>query len=223
MTTRFSSHLFDELIAPGASKFNQAEIPDMQDHHKEQKFWVNNFFLNSAVTIRYKSPLSAYATAYLRRAENAFVMHKLARDATLSLLSLPQMNPSHYARALLHWEGFLTQAAQGHNVLIRTIRDLISNEAFRAYRPGDGSIEQRLHSVYNALKHAEKRINNGQILPDSVSPVWMTNEGLRSTDTNLDWHETGEILDEMARWASGFQNPAGFADWLRRQPTDDRE
>lgn len=220
MTTRFSSHLFDELIAPGASKFNQAEIPDMQDRHKEQRFWVSNFFLNSVGGGRYKSPLSAYATAYLRRAESAFVMHKLARDATLSLLALPQMTPSHYARALLHWEGFLTQAAQGHNVLIRTIRHLASDEAFKAYQPGDGSIEQRLHAVYNALKHAEKRINNNQILPDSVSPVWMTNEGLRSTDANLTWHETRELLDEMARWADGLQNPEGFAEWLRQQSTD---
>jgi hypothetical protein len=223
VTTRFSAHLFDELIAPGASKFSHAEIPDTQNRHKEQRFWLNNFFLNSVVGGRYKSPLDAYVTAYLRRAESAFVMHTLAREATLNLLALPQMTPSHYARTLLHWEGFLTQAAQGHNVLIRMLRYLTSDESLKAYQSGDGSVEQRLHAVYNALKHAEKRINNNQIIPESVSPVWLTNEGLRSTDEILTWDETAELLDEMARWADGFQHPDGFAEWLRRRPADDEK
>ncbi|MPZ83174.1 MAG: hypothetical protein GEV28_23385 [Actinophytocola sp.] len=220
MTTRFNTQLFDELIAPGASQFNEAEIPDMQDRHENRRFWVTHLFLNSVASGRYKSPLNAYATAFLRRAEDAFVMHDLARDATLKLLTLPQMTPSHYARALLHWEGFLTQAAQAQHVLLRTIRHLSGDETHKVYQPGDGSVEQRLNAVHNALKHAEKRINNNQILPDSVSPVWMTNEGLQSTDANLTWPETGEVLDELARWADGLQNPSGFSEWLRGQSAD---
>lgn len=221
MTIRFSSHLFDELIAPDASKLTHVEIPDMKGRHKEQRFWVSNFFLNSVTRGRFKSPLNAYATSYLRRAESAFVMHDLARSATLDMLTLPQMTPSSYALALLHWEGFLTQAAQGHHILVRVIRDLTGDQAYKIYQPGDGSMEQRLHAVYNSLKHSEKRIYNNQILPGSVSAVWMTNGGLRSTDANVSWLETGTVLDELARWADGIQDPKGFADWIRVQPAHD--
>jgi hypothetical protein len=186
----------------------------MQDSQENRQYWVTHLFLNSAVESRYKAPLGAYGTAFLRRAEGAFVMHSLARQATITLLALPQITPSHYARALLHWEGFLTQAAQAQLVLVRTIRSLSGDETYKVYGQNDGSVEQRLHAGYNALKHVEKRINNNQILPDSVSPVWMTNDGLRSTDAQLTWTETGDVLNDLARWADGLQDPRGFRDWL---------
>jgi hypothetical protein len=217
VTTRFNTLLFDALVAPGASQFNEAEIPDIQGRHENRRFWVDHLFLNSVLSPRYKGPLNAYATAFLRRVEGAFTMHDLARDATRTLLSLTQISPSHYARTLLHWEGFLAQAAQAHSVLLRTIRHIIKDETFKFYEQDDGSVEQRLNAVHNALKHVEKRINNNQVLPDSVSPVWMTNEGLRSTDVLLTWTETGEVLDELAHWADGLQNPSGFGAWFREQ------
>jgi len=86
---------------------------------------------------------------------------------------------------LLYWEGYLSQAAQAQNVIKQLIRNT-TDPSFMIYKPGDGSIEQRLHSIYNAIKHVEKRISApGQLPAGSVSPVWMTKDGIRTTEHSL--------------------------------------
>ena len=57
------------------------------------------------------------------------------------------------------------------------------------------------------MKHVESRIATGQILPDATIPVWLTNEGIRSTDALLTYGETGEILRDIARWADVMEDP----------------
>lgn len=219
MTSFFAQHLLEELIAPDAAKFNTAEIPDMTQVHDQQRHWTSNFFLNAALRARWSPPLMAYATAFLRRAEGAFTMHDLARTATISLLRAPQIRPSPYATALLYWEGFLSQAAQAQNVIKQLIRNT-GDPNFMIYKPDDGSIEQRLHSIYNSIKHVEKRISApGQLPTGSVSPVWMTNDGICSTEHCLTWAETGEILDEIAKFADDIQDPATLAERAGTQHT----
>lgn len=214
MAISWNTQLFDELIAPECSTFTEADIPNLQDKYENRRYWVTHLFLNSALQGRYKAPINSYVTAYLRRAEGAFIMHDLARKATIELLAQRQITPSHYTRALLHWENFLGQAAQAQNIFARLTKSMAGDDHFRLYEPNAGSVNQRLHSIYNSLKHAEKRINAGQMPPNSVSPVWMVNEGLRSTDAHLTWKETGEELDSLAEWADGFQSPSELASWL---------
>ena len=189
----------------------------MQGKYENRRYWVTHLFLNSVTGGCYRAPVGSYITAYLRRAEGAFAMHDLARKATLDLLDQRQITPSHYTRALLHWENFLGQTAQAQNIFARLMKSVGGDDQFRLYQPNDGSVNQRLHSIYNSLKHAEKRINAGQMPSNSVSPVWMLNEGLKSTDAYLTWEETGKELDDLAEWADGFQNPAGLADWLAQR------
>lgn len=215
VAVRFNPVLFDELIAPNASKFTRADVPDMQDKYPDRRFWLTNLFLNSVGRGRYKWEFGAYVTAFLRRAEGSFVSHGLAREATTALLAQPQTTPSHYARALLHWEGFVGQSAMAQSILLQIIRGLCEDPAYKLFERGDASVEQRIWSLNNSMKHVESRIAAGQILPGSVSPVWLSNEGLQSTDTLLAWAETGEVLDDIARWADGMQDPISFNDWLR--------
>jgi hypothetical protein len=99
-------------------------------------------------------------------------------------------------------------------------KSLSGDETLKVYESSDGSVNQRLHAVYNSIKHAEKRINSDQIIPESVSHVWMTNEGIRSTDAQLVWSETGNVLDELAHWADGFQDPSRVREWLANRVSE---
>ncbi len=205
---QFASHVLDELIAPGASRFIQAEIPDMAGYHKESRHWVANFFLNSLLRAKWKPPHNAYLYNYFRRAEAAFLEHDVARTATLDFVTSGRQSPSRYALAIFHWEVFLGQSWHAFKLLEKAF-------GFVLYTPGTASVEERLNHLYNQMKHVESRIAAGQMLPGATVPVWMRNEGLVSVDANLTWAETGEVLREVAKWADVCVDPLTAAQKFR--------
>lgn len=74
------------------------------------------------------------------------------------------MKNSHlekYFLAIHHWEQFL--AAAWH--ALETLR--YAAIVGRLYEPGDCSIAQRLHDLYNQTKHTESRITSGQMPPQA--------------------------------------------------------
>lgn len=182
----------------------------MSGYHPESRFWVSNHFLNCVTSGRYKLPFGAFVTAFLRRAEASFRLHKLAREATYELLRLRQPSPSHYGIALMQWEGFLTQSYQGVALIVKMVQNLSGDPSFKAFELNDGSIEQRLNLLYNSLKHVEKRIVAGQTLPGAITPVWLSSLGLECTDGVLTYDETAEVLRILAEWADVLVNPREF-------------
>jgi hypothetical protein len=202
----FSSFVLDRFIATGVSAFKQADIPDMSECEPQSGHWVNNHFLNSVLRGGFEHPISAYVHNYMRRAEGAFVAHAEARRHSQRFIELEGQAPGAYARALSQWEIFLTDAWQAEAILMKLI-EKVADETYRVFEKGDGSIGERLHLLYNAMKHSESRIASGQMPEEGLVPVWLTNEGLQSTDGFLTFVETGEILEEIAHWANVFVDP----------------
>jgi len=81
----------------------------------------------------------------------------------------------------------------------------------RCLRAGDGSPLQRLHALHTRAKHAEAAIERGDFVEDSPLCVWLTNNGLRSTASQLAFDEIADILDDLAKWADAVQDPATMA------------
>jgi hypothetical protein len=212
----FSSFVLDKYIAPRVSAFNAAEVPDMSTFDPQSDHWVANHFLNSVLRGGFEFPLSAYIHNYLRRAEGAFTEHAEARRHTLSFIDLKGQAPGVYARALSHWEFFLTHSWQSE-ALLGKLLETSTTHSYSIFVQGDGSIKERLNHLYNSMKHAESRIASGQILEGALVPVWLTNLGLQSTDTLLTFAETGEILEEIAYWADIFVDPIDARNKLRRE------
>jgi hypothetical protein len=199
MAVQLSAYVVDRYIAPDVSKFTQANIPDMSKFDPESGHWLANFFLNSLVRGEYPAPIASYMYNYFRRAEAAFREHVEARRSTLHFLDGKQ-SPTRYAMALHHWEIFLGQTWHSFKILEKCFKFVI-------FVKDSGSVEERLNHFYNAMKHVESRIECGQILTGATVPVWLTNDGLRSTETALTYGETGELLREVAKWASIFSDP----------------
>ena len=99
----------------------------------------------------------------------------------------------------LHWEAFVGQAASTYAVFRKLIQPF--DPSYKVFEHGDGSIEQRFWHINNCMKHVESRISSGQFLPESVSPVWMSDEGLRTTEELLTWEETAGALRDIGHWA----------------------
>jgi len=200
MAIKFSSHILDQHIAPGVSKFTSADIPDMSSWADQSPHWIANYFLNSALVSSFASPMNAYAYNFLRRAQYAFSEHHLARESTQEFLAGGAQSVKRYADALFHWECYLGQSWHALSILITAWKG-------KAFDKNDTSVEQRLNALYNQMKHVESRIDNGQILPDATVPVWLENDGLRSVDTKLTYIETAEVLKEIGKYANALMDP----------------
>lgn len=200
MTVTYSTQILDTHIAPGVSSFTQAEIPDMSTWDKESAYYVANFFLDSAFTATFAPPMNAYAYNFLRRVQYAFSEHHLARESTLRFLSTGAQSLGPYVDALFHWENFLGQCWHAYALLITAWEG-------KAFKKGDGSVEQRLNALYNQMKHVESRIENNQMIPGATVPVWLTNAGLQSVDAALTYAETGEVLKDLAKYANALMSP----------------
>jgi len=197
---QYSAKILDENIAPGVSTFTVAEIPDMSAHAPESKFWIANYFLNCTYNARFSPPMHSYAFNFLRRCVCAFKEHEHARARTLEFLAGGGQSPSHYIMALFHWETFLGQCWHAYALLIAAWGG-------QAFQKNDGSLEQRLNSLYNQMKHVESRIDNGQLIPGATVPVWLENDGLRSIDTRLSFSETADVLKDLAKYADALMDP----------------
>lgn len=182
----------------------------------ESKFWLANFVLNSGLGANFNPPGNAYAYNYLRRAVAAFSEHEEARRATLGFLSSGRQSLSRYAAATLHWEFFLGQSWHAYLLLRGLFKFLTRQDVPQVFVRGEGSVEERLNDLYNHMKHVESRIESGQMIEGATIRVWLTNEGLRGANALLTYDETGEILRDLANWATFLVARSRRRRWCRR-------
>jgi hypothetical protein len=194
-----SNYARDRFVAPEMSKFTAAKIRDMSQVDSQQEHWLSNFIFNGIFRANVLSPQRQQFYNFLRRSHSAFAEYALAREATLAFIEDERRDPTRYLDAIGHWEAFLAYTWQAHCFLSRSERIW--------FERGDGSARERLNALHNRAKHADEAIERGEFFGDSPLCVWLTNDGLRSTETSLSHEEMAEILDDLARWASAIQDP----------------
>lgn len=202
---RFTKNVLDKFMAPNVSSFHDSEIPDMSG---ESSSWLSKLFLNSVLRGSYADPTRQYAFNYLRRVEGAHVAHQCAKSATERFLSGSRQSMSRYMEAIYHWEAFLAQSWMAYAL----------TENFNRTRPferGDGSVEQRVHHLYNRSKHSDNAIEAGQLPSHGTIPVWMEDDGLHGVDAILAWEETGEVLQDLSKFANLLEDPLTLADKVK--------
>ena len=117
------------------------------------------------------------------------------------------------------WDGYDGEPIITHGYTFTShilFKDVLKVLKDKAFEKNDGSIEQRLNSLYNQMKHVESRIENGQMLPETTVPVWLENIGLRSVNASMTFAETAEVLKELAKYADALMNPATANDVLNQ-------
>ena len=198
---QYSKYIVDLHIATEASAFTEANIPDMSTHDVASNHWIANFFLNSVFRGKYDGTTQACIYNYLRRAQFAFQEYGRARDASVSFINTGSKSPTRYAEALFHWEIFLGQAWHAYKLLQHPFG------VPKIYDKGDGSVQEKLNTLYNQMKHVESRIDCGQMPNNGTVPVWLVNAGLKSVDASMTFFETTEVLKELSKFATILQDP----------------
>jgi hypothetical protein len=204
----WSSFVTDTYFAPDMSKFAAAEIRDMTRVDREQEHWLTNFMLNSVLRGRLRSPVRQQIFNFLRRSHSAFTDYELARGATMRFLDDRQRIRT-YLSAVGHWEDFLAHTWQANLLLSKAFIPHIKRPLFQAE---DGSVNQRLHSLHTRAKHSEEAIERGTFPGESPLVVWLTNEGLKSTDAWLTFSEAADELEALAQWSDAVQDPLTMAE-----------
>lgn len=203
MRGRISASAKDKYIATDLSMFVVADIPNLAERHPGAKWWVSSFILSTMVRSNVGTPHRELAFHFLRRALISFAEHDAARSDTLAFLASDPSVYGLYFSALHHWEQCLSAAWHS----IETLRLVLDLDTKTVFTRGDGSVEQRLHTLYTGGKHHETKISEGDAPPLGTVPVWLYNEGLRSKDAELTFIELANILDDLAVWAFALEDP----------------
>jgi hypothetical protein len=198
---RLTAHVTDTYVATEISKFDRAEIPDMSTVQPESLHWLSNYILSSVLCGALPSPQREYRFNFLRHATVAYSEHNMARYATLVFLETRERSFGRYFTAIHHWEQFLASAWHALDTLRRA--DVVGE----LYEPGDGSMAEQLHGLYNQTKDTESRIETGEIPPQGSLAIWLCNSGLRSIGHELTFAETAEILARIRDWAHVVEDP----------------
>ena len=198
LVTMWSDYSTDKYIAPEMSRFTLAEIPDMSEVDPQQDYWLPNYILNTILSVSVPTPLRQQWFNFLRRCHSAMSEYGQARESTLTFLA-DRQRQLRYLDAIGHWEAFLTYSWQAYGFL--------AGGKPQWFKSGDGSVLERLHGLHSRVKHSDEAVARGDIVGEGPLSLWMTNEGLRSTDMVISFSELAEVLEDLAKWASALQNP----------------
>ena len=81
----------------------------------------------------------------------------------------------------------------------------------KVFQKADGSPDQRAYDIANAIKHCGDAIKRADHGPDLTVPVWLENQGFRSSKYALTYDELGLLMSQAAQLADDLQNPQAFA------------
>lgn len=192
------------------SKFTEAEIPDALTSSDGHCSWLSSFLLNSVLRSRYTGKTYQFAFNFLRRSESACREFELAKGETVRFLEGTRQSISLYVRAVQHWEYFLSQA--WHSFLL--LSSFAGYPRTNLFEKGDGSVDERLNGLYNASKHAESQIDNGQIPEIYSMPIWLANDGLVSVAYKLSYVEVGDVVKLLSQWSNCIVDPLRLQEML---------
>jgi hypothetical protein len=201
LLTRWNPDLLDDVLAPGISRFTDANIPDLSSEFDQSTYWMSNHFLSSATGVRYSGRGRIHLVTAILRAQLGFAAYHEARQASCEyLLGNNPLNPRvrKYFALVGEWETCV------HNIHLFIDAFNLFAKPEKAYTTGDGSEEERLCLLSNDVKHLGRAAKEEHCIP-----MWLTNDGLVSLTSNVSYLEIAKLVRTMARFADLLQHPAG--------------
>lgn len=203
MTIQYNLDLLERFIVPGISKFEKADIPDLQPQYNQHPYWLTNYFLNCVFSAQYKPPMQQYAFNAIYRTQMAFKDYHEARDLTHSyLINTKPDNPTirQYFEALSRWESCILN----WQILVDLYNKMFKIPAFKKL---DKSPDQRAYTIANNIKHWGSKINNGDAAENLTVPLWLMNDGFNTLGEFLSYEELSLLMSQAAQLADEIQNP----------------
>lgn len=185
---------------------------------------IHTFVLISSFSVRYPDPLHQYALVFLRKTESAFQEYFSAQESLKTYVQtqiLHNDNPneqiSQYFAMLHRFEVLIAQIYQAYMVLDKF---LVLGKEERFWKRGDGSILEKINTIYNYTKHVENKIKTKPNL--AGYHIWLTNIGVSCEEESVSYTEISEALKDLADNAKYYNNPEKVINEMKEGIYDER-
>lgn len=188
MEFRSSNYLLDRFISADLSSLteNNTILFDKEKH------WVGAFILNSTLRYNYEEKQRIYLMNILRRIESTFYQYNTGGILLGDFLKHDKVNISKYLEAVVCIETSISHLYQAY-----MLGNKMAGEDNKLFEKNDGSSIQRLNKLYNVAKHYDSSISNGDLEELNTIPIWITNQGIKSNQTFLDFDELHAMMREV--------------------------
>lgn len=196
----FSNYAKDRFVAPKLSLLSACGAEPLQLNESKADHWLANFVLTSSLRFQIEELQRQLIFTLLRKVDGAVIEYDAGRSyLSEHLHSDAAVGVQAYSRALLKFE--LTMALTYQAWLL--VKQLLPQPP-SLFQDGDGSEFERLNRLYNRWKHADEHIEKGLYASDSTLPVWITNAGLESTDSHIEFEELRSLIHSLSRIADAL-------------------
>lgn len=196
-----TDYALNNFVAPKLAQLTRNSAPEVVSQVQQSQNWIPNFILNSMLRVNVSDENRKYIFNILRRVSNAINEYDNGRNMLESYLSEKRETISKYLTAVLHFENSITQTYQAC-MLLKTM-----NKFEKLFEKGNGTILERVNTIYNNIKHLNQRIEEGIIPEGFTIPMWVTNFGLESPNAQLGFQEFASLLAELGTLADELSNP----------------
>ena len=181
-----TNYVLDNFVAHKLSELTACGAPELPEEAK----WLNTFILKTIFHFRIAPKVRAYLFNFLRRAEGASAAYRDARRLLLEHRATPRNVISPYFLSLTQFEICISQCYQAYELLARAMGQQL-------YEPGQGSVEEKLQTVYVDSKHMDMMIHGDKLPDPATSGIWITNAGIESSRGAVSFQELHGLLGAM--------------------------
>jgi len=175
------------LVSHDFSRLTACEARSLASEFPGRSAWLTQFAMRRMFHAHVSEERSALAFVLIRRAEAALDEWELACETA----SRAPGAPSVYFKALRHFEASITALYQG----LEFGRNALGTKFFEK---GDGSVIQRINSLYNKSRHFDP----SDLPSGRLHAVWFGNDCLRTNEIAVTFTELRDVLAEVCRVAN---------------------
>lgn len=200
----WSAYAKNKFFAPKLAELTECGARELSIDPSESAQWLPTFVLVSVFQSAIPDPTRQLTFSFLRRVDAAIIDYANARAQLAAYLEPGgKRSISAYSRSLHSFETATAAAFQAFQL----VKQLLPAKP-RLFEREDGSPLQRLDRIYNATKHADEWIANGErSAPDSTLPVWLTNDGFEVKGYALAFEEFATEIETLAAFARHLTAP----------------
>lgn len=203
--------ILEEFVAPELRALNKFAVPELQ----QMPNYFNSLLVNQVFVAKLPEQDRRLTANFIARIEHANDAYR-AGSAYLSqyIDCLPENDTTKlYRRSLRNFENCILHTHVAISCAIK-IANIYRVEPL--YQPGDCSDYDRIRRINNRIKHFDEDIiccgadNNSPTVP-----MWLTNEGLKSSDGEISYIELHNVLSFAE--ADCMESSENFFNYVRER------
>ena len=186
----FTKSAVELFISAKAAAVTSCGASDMRAAVPESAHWLSNFGLTVIFHDFPPATMRPFVINFIRRIHAAFLEYDLARQEVLKLVKDGNGRWSPYFAALTHFEVSVSQ-------LYIALDSVRKHSKHNFFTTGDGSFEENLNLIYNAIKHS---------IAETELPVWFSDNSLACSRAEVTFAEIEDFMFKMAGVVKGLCN-----------------